>query len=141
MLQLREHLRRLGAEIQSKNPKLSTLALGASYNWDENRINIGGILVGLENRNFDVDECRALIREIREDAGYDTSNSRLSDFLDIIGIGSTIYSDYFRHIGYRRTSEPKNLTQELDKIFRVEISLGKIKCNGPLVGSEIFVAE
>ena len=140
MLQLSEHLRLLGEKIQSKNPKFSDLHVIALYNWDDNRINITAIIVDIKDKIIGVDDCRAILREIRDDAGYDTSNSKLSGFAETV-FGSTSYSSYFHHSDYQRTSEPKNLNQELDKIFRVEVELGKIKCNGPLVGSDVFVAQ
>lgn len=127
MLGLREYLN----GWKGKHP-LASMAHGANYEWDRNRI---VIFVWTEEK-FDKSRCKDIITELRKSGGITEQSTFLKEYV----ITNSIYANYFDR-GFRTGNEPKDYLKRLDQIIEVKAHMTGGSCEGPLVSSKVLYGE
>lgn len=131
----------IGKSIHSENG----FAVGAHYDWDQNRIIISRnkYLVGeinTQDRESLKVQCKDIIKKTREYLAIDSSTGK-----PVLNFKNSSVANYFTHEGYANKNQPESLGEEIDKItvltstvWWTNPDIGSLSCRGPLVGTEIF---
>lgn len=117
------------------------VAGSANYNWKENRINLVLIVGSASDTlppNLLESICSQAVASIRTFGGVLNGSP-------ILGEAST-YANLFEPIGYSRKDAPEDLSQKLDHIIRIIVSINSSNtrlmiCEAPLMGTGYSIAR